>query len=314
MKIAKHVNDLIGQTPLLELSNFESSHSLSARLCAKLERSNPSGSVKDRAALFMIQKALEDGKLVPGTPQEPSKSVLIEETSGNTGIGLASIAASLNIRCICVMPENMSEERQKMLKAYGAELVLTPAYQGMQGTVDKVNELKKEIPESFVASQFDNPANPEAHYHTTGPEIWQQTEGKVDIFIAGIGTGGTLSGTGKYLKEQNNKVQVIGIEPLESPIITQGKVGPHKIQGIGANFIPDNYKSEYVDEIVTCPTEKAFEYGKQIPKEGILCGISSGAALWAAEQIALRPENAHKLIVCIFPDDGNRYLSTSLFA
>lgn len=313
MPIVKHVNELIGTTPLLELSNFEESHQLPARLCAKLEKMNPSGSVKDRAALFIIQKALEEGKLVAGTPNKPSKSVLIEETSGNTGIGLASIAASLNIRCICVMPENMSNERKQMLKAYGAEVVLTPAQNGMQGTVDKVKELATQIPESFVASQFDNPANPNAHYKTTGPEIWEQTDGKIDIFIAGIGTGGTLSGTGKYLKEKNPQIQIIGVEPAESPLITCGTAGPHKIQGIGANFIPDNYISKYVDEILQCPSDKAFEYGKEIPKEGILCGISSGAALWAAEKIAFRPENAAKLIVCVFPDDGARYFSTALF-
>ncbi|OJF75830.1 MAG: cysteine synthase A [Treponema sp. CETP13] len=313
MTIVKHVNELIGNTPLLELSNFEESHKLPVRLCAKLEKMNPSGSVKDRAALFIIEKALKEGKLVAGTQKNPSKSVLIEETSGNTGIGLASIAASLNIRCICVMPENMSEERKQILKAYGAEVVLTPAQNGMQGAVDKVNELVTQIPGSFVASQFDNPANPEAHYKTTGPEIWEQSEGKIDIFISGIGTGGTLSGTGKYLKEQNPKIQIIGVEPAESPIITKGTTGPHKIQGIGANFIPDNYIAKYVDEILRCPSEKAFEYGKEIPKEGILCGISSGAALWAAEQVAFRPENAGKLIVCVFPDDGARYLSTNLF-
>jgi cysteine synthase A len=313
MTLLKHVTDLIGNTPLLELSNFEKTHNLSAHLCAKLEGMNPTGSVKDRPALYMIQKALQEGKLIAGTPTKPSKSVIIEETSGNTGIGLASIAASLNIRCICVMPENMSVERQKMLKAYGAEVVLTPAKFGMQGTVDKVNELVLETPNSFVPSQFDNPANPEAHYSTTGPEIWQQTNGKVAVFIAGIGTGGTLSGTAKYLKEQNSKIHIVGVEPAESALITQGTVGPHKIQGIGANFVPKNYDAKYVDEVLRCPSDKAFEFGKEITHEGLLCGISSGAALWAADQIAHRPENANKVIVCIFPDNGNRYLSTDLF-
>ncbi|MCI1208786.1 MAG: cysteine synthase A [Treponema sp.] len=312
-KIAKNITELVGHTPLLELSNFEKKYAIRSVIAAKLEYFNPAGSVKDRPALNMIRRAIEQGKLIPGTPEKRSPSVIIEETSGNTGIGLAAVAAGMNIRCICVMPESMSIERRKMLQAYGAEIVLTPAKEGMQGTVDKVNQLSKELEGSFVPSQFDNPANPEAHYLTTGPEIWEQTDGKVDLFVASIGTGGTLSGVAKYLKEKKQALRVFGVEPAESPLITEGKAGPHGIQGIGANFIPKNYHPEYVDEILRCPTEEAFKYGKEIVHEGFLAGISSGSALWAAHQLAQRPENEGKLIVAIFPDGGDRYFSTKLF-
>ncbi len=311
--ISKSITDLIGNTPLLELTNFEQKFNVPATIAAKLEYFNPAGSVKDRPALNMIQKAINEGKLIPGTSEKKSPSVILEPTSGNTGIGLAAIAASLNIRCILIMPESMSLERRKLLQAYGAEIVLTPAGKGMQGTIDKVQELATTIENSFIPSQFDNPSNPESHYQTTGPEIWKQTNGKVDIFIASIGTGGTLSGNAKYLKEKNPEIKVIGVEPFESPLITQGKAGPHGIQGIGANFVPKNYSSEYVDEILCCPTEEAFKYGHEVIHEGFLAGISSGSALWAAYQLAQRPENKGKLIVAIFPDGGDRYLSTKLF-
>ncbi|HZK20470.1 MAG TPA: cysteine synthase A [Treponemataceae bacterium] len=312
--IAKSITNVIGHTPLLELSNFVKKYNLNSRICAKLECLNPTGSVKDRAALNMIQNAISKGTLVPGTPQTPSTSVIIEETSGNTGIGLASIAASLHIRCICVMPENMSFERQQILHAYGAEVLLTPAKLGMQGAVDKVAELSAKTPNSFVPSQFDNPANPDAHYLTTGPEIWTQTNEMVSVFVSTIGTGGTICGAGKYLKEKNPAIKVVGVEPAESPLLLEGKTGTHGIQGIGANFIPSNYDPTYVDEVLPCPTEQAFLYAKEIVHEGILCGISSGAALWAAHELAKRPEYIEKLIVCVFPDSGTRYLTTKLYS
>lgn len=297
MIINEKVTDLIGRTPLLKL------HSEGGTVVAKLEYFNPAGSIKDRAAFYMIKDAEEQGRLKEG-------GTIIEPTSGNTGVGIAMTAAARGYHAIMVMPESMSVERRKLLAAYGAELVLTPASEGMQGSVQKAEELAKEIPGSIIAGQFDNPANPRAHVETTGPEIWEDTDGTIDILVATFGTGGTVSGIGKYLKGKNPKVQVIAVEPASSPLVTEGKAGPHKIQGIGANFIPDNLDREVVDEFVTVTDEAALETMKSLAsEEGILVGVSSGAAVSAAREIASRPGNEDKLIVAILPDTGERYLS-----
>lgn len=307
-KIAKKVTELIGHTPLLELSNIEKKYGLKARLLAKLEYFNPAGSVKDRIAKAMLDDAINQGKVNKDT-------VLIEPTSGNTGIGLASVAASYGLKLILTMPETMSVERRSLLKAYGAEIILTDGASGMKGAVDKANEIAKSTPNSFIPGQFENPVNPKTHYLTTGPEIWEDTDGKVDIFLAGVGTGGTVSGVGKYLKEKNPSVQIIAIEPASSPLLSEGKAGPHKIQGIGANFVPKTLDTKIYDKITTVQNEDAFLWGKEIGKtEGILVGISSGAALWAAVEEAKKEENAGKTIVALLPDTGDRYLSTPLFA
>lgn len=301
------VTELIGGTPMLELKNIAAKDSLSVRLLVKLEGSNPAGSAKDRVALNMILDAEEKGLLQPG-------SVIIEPTSGNTGIGLCSVAAARGYKCIIVMPDSMSIERQKLMTAYGAELVLTPGAGGMSAAIAKAEELKASIPGSIIAGQFDNPANPAAHYRTTGPEIWADTQGKVDIFVAGIGTGGTITGTGKYLKEQNPDVKIVGVEPADSPLLTQGTAGPHGIQGIGANFVPSILDTGIIDEIMTVTTEAAYTTGRRMgTEEGVLAGISGGAALWAALELAKRPENAGKTIVAMLPDSGERYLSTPMY-
>ena len=301
------VTELIGGTPMLELKNIAAKDSLSVRLLVKLEGSNPAGSAKDRVALNMILDAEEKGLLQPG-------SVIIEPTSGNTGIGLCSVAAARGYKCIIVMPDSMSIERQKLMTAYGAELVLTPGAGGMSAAIAKAEELKASIPGSIIAGQFDNPANPAAHYRTTGPEIWADTQGKVDIFVAGIGTGGTITGTGKYLKEQNPDVKIVGVEPADSPLLTQGTAGPHGIQGIGANFVPSILDTGVIDEIMTVTTEDAYTTGRRMgTEEGVLAGISGGAALWAALELAKRPENAGKTIVAMLPDSGERYLSTPMY-
>lgn len=305
--ICKSIPELIGNTPLLELGRFSADCGLETPILAKLEAFNPAGSVKDRVGLQMILDAEERGLLHPG-------SVIVEPTSGNTGIGLASVAASRGYRVILTMPETMSLERRKLLAAYGAELVLTEGKKGMQGAVDKAEEIARETPGAFLAGQFENPANPMAHRRTTGPEIWRDTEGKVDIFVAGIGTGGTLSGTGGYLKEQKPGVKVIGVEPADSPLLTQGKAGPHGLMGIGANFVPKNYNPDVCDQVVTVQTEDAYHYCRLLAKtEGFLAGITSGAALCAAVEAARRPENRDKCIVALLPDTGERYLSTPLF-
>ena len=301
-------DQLIGKTPLLELTHIEKQENLQARLLAKLEYFNPAGSVKDRIAKAMIDDAEASGKLKPG-------SVIIEPTSGNTGIGLASVAAARGYRIIIVMPETMSVERRQLMKAYGAELVLTDGAKGMKGAIAKADELAKEIPNSFVPGQFVNPANPDAHKRTTGPEIWEDTDGKVDIFVAGVGTGGTVTGVGEYLKSQNPAVKVVAVEPATSPVLSKGTAGAHKIQGIGAGFVPDVLNTKVYDEVIPVANEDAFATGKLIGhKEGVLVGISSGAALWAAIQLAKRPENKGKTIVALLPDTGDRYLSTPLFA
>ena len=301
-------DQLIGKTPLLELTHIEKKYDLKAKVLAKLEYFNPAGSVKDRIAKAMIDDAEAKGLLKEG-------SVIIEPTSGNTGIGLASVAAARGYRIIIVMPETMSVERRQLMKAYGAELVLTEGSKGMKGAIAKADELAKEIPNSFVPGQFVNPANPEAHRRTTGPEIWRDTDGKVDIFVAGVGTGGTITGTGSYLKAQNPAVKVVAVEPATSPVLSKGTAGAHKIQGIGAGFVPDVLDTKVYDEIITVSNEDAFATGKLVGhKEGVLVGISSGAAVWAAVELAKRPENKGKNIVVLLPDTGDRYLSTPLFA
>lgn len=301
--IAQNISDLVGKTPLLQLNNIAKQFNLKANLFAKLEYFNPAGSSKDRIAKFMIEEALKTGKLT-------KDSIIIEPTSGNTGIGLAAIASSYGIKVILTMPENMSEERIKLLKMYGAQIVLTDKTKGMAGAIEKANELAKENPGSFIPSQFDNPVNPLTHQKTTGPEIWQDLDGNVDAYVACIGTGGTLSGTGKFLKQQNPQIKIVGVEPASSPLITKGIAGPHKIQGIGANFIPQNYDSSIVDQIVCVQDDDAFEYAKLIAKtEGAFVGISSGAALCAAIQLAQQPEFENKNIVVLLPDSGARYLS-----
>ena len=301
-------DQLIGNTPLLELTHIEKEFSLKARILAKLEYFNPAGSVKDRIAKAMIDEAEASGKLVPG-------SVIIEPTSGNTGIGLASVAAARGYRIIIVMPETMSVERRQLMKAYGAELVLTEGAKGMKGAIAKAQELAAEIPGSFIPGQFVNPANPQAHHSTTGPEIWADTDGAVDIFVAGVGTGGTVTGVGEYLKEQNPAVKVVAVEPASSAVLSTGVAGPHKIQGIGAGFVPDVLNTAVYDEIIPVANEDAFATGRLIGrKEGVLVGISSGAATWAAIELAKREENAGKTIVVLLPDTGDRYLSTPLFA
>ena len=305
--IHQSLTELIGNTPLLELKNYEKEHNLKARIVAKLEYFNPAGSVKDRIALAMIDDAEKTGKLKPG-------SVIIEPTSGNTGIGLASVAAARGYRIILTMPETMSVERRNLLKAYGAELVLTDGAAGMKGAIAKADELAKEIPNSFIPGQFVNPANPAAHKATTGPEIWRDTDGQVDIFVAGVGTGGTLTGVGEYLKEQNPKVKVIAVEPASSPVLSKGHSGPHQLQGLGAGFVPKTLNTDIYDEVIPVENEVAFVVGKELAKkEGLLVGISAGAAVWAATALAERPENAGKTIVVLLPDTGDRYLSTPLF-
>ena len=301
-------DQLIGHTPLLELTHIEKAHGLKAKILAKLEYFNPAGSVKDRIAKAMVDDAEAKGLLKPG-------SVIIEPTSGNTGIGLASVAAARGYRIIIVMPETMSVERRQLMKAYGAELVLTEGVKGMKGAIAKADELAKEIPGSFVAGQFVNPANPKAHYETTGPEIWADTDGQVDIFVAGVGTGGTITGTGKFLKEQKSDVKVVAVEPKTSAVLSTGVAGSHKIQGIGAGFVPDVLDTHVYDEIIPVDNDDAFAVGKEVgTREGVLVGISSGAALWAAIELAKRPENAGKNIVVLLPDTGDRYLSTPLFS
>lgn len=307
MKIYKTVTDLIGRTPLLELSNIEKVNNIDAKIIAKLEYFNPAGSAKDRVAKFMIDDAEERGILKKG-------SVIIEPTSGNTGIGLAAVAAARGYRIIITMPETMSIERRNLMKAYGAEVVLTDGAGGMTAAIAKAEELAKEIPDSFIPSQFSNPVNPLAHEKTTGVEIWEDTDGKVDIFVSGVGTGGTISGVGAYLKSKNPDVKIVAVEPESSPVISGGKAGPHKIQGIGAGFIPDTLDTDIYDEVITVSNEDSFEQGRAVVRnEGVLVGISSGAALWAAIQLAKRPENKGKNIVVLFPDTGERYLSSPMF-
>ena len=307
MGIYQKVTDLVGNTPMMRLNNYSKSRRLEAVLLAKLEYFNPAGSVKDRIARAIIEDAIEQGKV-------DSDTVIIEPTSGNTGIGLSAVAASLGLRIIITMPETMSVERRNLMKAYGAELVLTDGAKGMKGAIAKADELAAQYPNSFIPGQFVNQVNPWTHYRTTGPEIWKDTEGRVDIFVAGVGTGGTISGVGKYLKEQNAEVKIVAVEPANSPVISGGNPGPHKIQGIGAGFIPDTFNTEIYDEIIQVENEDAFAVGRSIGREeGILVGISSGAAVWAATELAKRPENKGKTIVVLLPDTGDRYLSTSMF-
>ena len=307
MAIYHSVSQLVGNTPLLSVDNYVRQRQLPATILAKLERFNPAGSAKDRIALEMLDQAEASGALQPG-------GTVIEPTSGNTGIGLAAMAVARGYRVILTMPASMSAERRAMLKAYGAELVLVETG-GMAGAVTKAEELAASIPGSFIPSQFDNPANPAAHYKTTGPEIWRDAEGHVDIFVAGVGTGGTISGVGRYLKEQNPSIRIVAVEPASSPLLSQGHAGPHGLQGIGANFVPSNYDSSVVDEIVTVTDEDAYRTGRLLARtEGVMAGITSGAALWAADELARRPENKGKTIVALLPDDGNRYLSTPLWS
>lgn len=305
--IVRSMTELIGATPLVELCRYREQEQLGARILAKLESFNPAGSAKDRIALRMIEDAEQTGRLQPG-------ATIIEPTSGNTGIGLAAVAAARGYKAIFIMPETMSVERRKLLAVYGAQIVLTPGREGMQGAVDKAAALAQEIPGALVLGQFVNPANPEAHYRTTGPEIWRDSNGIVDILVAGIGTGGTLSGAGRYLKEQNADVRVVGVEPAASPLLTEGRAGPHALQGIGANFIPDTLDRSIYDEVLPVPDEAAFSTAKALARcEGLLAGISSGAALWAAAVLARRPENEGKTVVAVLTDTGERYLSTRLF-
>ncbi len=307
MRVYKKFTELVGKTPLLELSNYKEKYALSATILAKLEYFNPAGSIKDRIAMAMLDDAEAKGLLLPG-------ATIIEPTSGNTGIGLAAVAASRGYKTILTMPETMSVERRMLLKAYGAEVVLTEGSQGMRGAIAKAQELSANIPGSFIPGQFYNPANPAIHKTTTGPEIWQDTDGKVDIFVAGIGTGGTISGVGAYLKEKNPDIKVVAVEPKDSAILSTGVAGPHKIQGIGAGFVPDTLNTKIYDEIITVENEDAFASGRELAAtEGVLTGISSGAALWAATKLAQKAENVGKIIVVILPDTGERYLSTPLF-
>lgn len=308
MKTYDRITDLIGSTPLLKLSNYVKQNELGAEIYGKLEYFNPAGSVKDRIAKAMVDDAEQKGLLKEG-------SVIIEPTSGNTGIGLAAVASSRGYKIILTMPETMSVERRNLLKAYGAELVLTEGSKGMTGAIDKAHELAGEIPNSFIPSQFTNNANPTAHFNSTGPEIWEDTDGKVDVFVAGVGTGGTISGTGAYLKSKNPNVKVVAVEPSSSPVLSKGTPGPHKIQGIGAGFVPDTLDTSVYDEIITVDNEDAFDTGRTLArKEGLLVGISSGAAVFAAAELARRPENKGKIIVALLPDTGERYLSTPMFA
>lgn len=308
MNICRSILDLIGHTPLLELSGYTCRHDLPVRLLVKLEGMNPAGSAKDRVAANMIRRAEEAGSLRPG-------GTIIEPTSGNTGIGLAAVGAAKGYRVILTMPDTMSVERRALIAAYGAEIVLTPGAEGMQGAVDRAEALHASTPGSILAGQFDNPANPEAHELTTGPEIWEDTEGTVDIFVAGVGTGGTISGVGRYLKAHKPSVQVVAVEPAASPLLSQGHAGPHGLQGIGANFVPENLDRSVVDEVLPVWEEDAYTAGRELARqEGILAGITSGAALWAASKVAARPENQGKTIVALLPDSGERYLSTPLFA
>ncbi len=308
MQIYEKITDLIGKTPLLELKNFEQENNIEAKIIAKLESFNPAGSAKDRVALAMIDDAEQNGLINKNT-------VIIEPTSGNTGIGLAMVAASRGYRVIFTMPDSMSIERRNLLKAYGAELVLTPASEGMQGAVEKANQLSREIENSFIPSQFTNMANPKSHFDTTGPEIWEDTNGMVDIFVACVGTGGTLSGVGEYLKSKNPQIKVVAVEPAASPLLSKGIAAPHKIQGIGANFVPETLNKEIYDEVITVSDENAMETGKYLAQnEGLLVGISSGAAVCAAKELAQRDENKDKMIVVLLPDTGERYLSSEMFS
>ena len=308
MQIYGKITDLIGKTPLLELKNFEQANNIEAKIIAKLESFNPAGSAKDRVALAMIDDAEQNGLINKNT-------VIIEPTSGNTGIGLAMVAASRGYRVIFTMPDSMSIERRNLLKAYGAELVLTPASEGMQGAVEKANQLSREIENSFIPSQFTNMANPKSHFDTTGPEIWEDTNGMVDIFVACVGTGGTLSGVGEYLKSKNPQIKVVAVEPEASPLLSKGFASPHKIQGIGANFVPETLNKEIYDEVITVSDENAMQTGKYLAQnEGLLVGISSGAAVWAAKELAQRDENKDKMIVVLLPDTGERYLSSEMFS
>ena len=306
-KIKKKITELIGNTPLLELTKYNESHQLEATIVAKLEYFNPAGSVKDRVARKMIEEAMKNGEI-------NQETTIVEPTSGNTGIGLASVCASYGLKLIITMPETMSIERRNLMKAYGAELVLTDGAKGMKGAIEKAEQITKETPNSFMPSQFENQNNPKVHEETTGPEIWNDTDGKVDIFVAGIGTGGTISGVGAYLKSKNPDIQIVAVEPADSPVLSQGHGGPHKIQGIGAGFVPKTLNTKIYNEVIAVSNEDAFETCREIVrKEGVLVGISSGAALWAATKLAKRPENAGKTIVVLFPDTGERYLSTPMF-
>ena len=307
MRIYDHITDLTGHTPLLRLTNYTRDHELPATLLAKLEGLNPAGSAKDRVAISMIDDAEAKGLLPPG-------GTIIEPTSGNTGIGLAMTAAARGYRCVLVMPDTMSVERRSLLAAYGAQVELTPGALGMRGCIERAEAIRSQTPGSIITGQFVNPANPAAHYATTGPEIWQDTNGQVDVFVAGVGTGGTITGVGRYLKEQNPQVRIVGVEPADSPLLSGGKAGPHPLQGIGANFVPEILDTGLIDEIIPVTGEDAYRTGRALAqREGVLCGITSGAAVWAAHQLALRPEYAGKTIVALLPDSGERYLSTPMF-